>query len=82
MENNRYIWQNWVHVLHAWGIHELTAALLEATGPINFIGAQAVYLSQPVLNIFLSEEKIDAFADLLGNPVDTKTFVESLRKRT
>jgi len=75
MINNRQIWKNWIATLHSWGIHEIVA-----TGPLNLIGAQLIYLGQPFINIFFPEENINAFAELLDNPVETKLFVESLRQ--
>jgi len=82
MKSNQLIWRNWVSVLHSWGFHEIAATLLEATGPLNFIGAQVIYLTQPFLNVFLPGELVEAFAELLGNPVETENFVESLRHRS
>jgi hypothetical protein len=81
MRNNQYTWQNWIAVLQTWGFHEFAATLIEATDPINFIGAQAVYLGQPVLNVFFSEEQVNALAELLDNPMATKSFVKSLRQQ-
>jgi len=82
MKNNQHIWRNWIAVLDRWGFQEIAATLLEATGPLNFVGAQVVYLGQPVLNLFFPDEQISAFADLLNNPAEIKTFIDSLRKRS
>ena len=81
MTENRHIWQNWVDVLHKWGMQEVAATLLEATGPLNFVGAQAVYLSQPLLKTILPEDQINAFADLLDNPEETKAFTKFIREQ-
>ena len=79
MENNQEIWRNWIAVLHAWGIHEIAATIMDATSPLYFIGAQAIYIGQPFLNIFLSNSQVDAFAELLDNPIEAKNFSNSLR---
>jgi hypothetical protein len=57
-----------------------SATLLEATGPLNFIGAQVVYLGQPIITHVLPEDHINAFADLLENPEETKAFTHYLRQ--
>lgn len=81
MVDNQHIWQKWIDTLHKWGIDEAVATLLEATGPLNAISAQTVYLGQPFLNVFLPENYVDAFADLLDNPMRTRAFIEMLRKQ-
>jgi hypothetical protein len=77
---NPHIWQNWADALHRWGMHNVVAVLLEGTGPLNFIGAQAIYLGQPILNTILPEDHVNAFADLLNNPDDVKAFTQILRR--
>lgn len=77
---NQHIWKNWADALHRWGMQEVVATLLEAIGPLNFIGAQVIYLGQPILNTLLPEEQIDAFAELLDNPEETRAFTDYLRQ--
>jgi hypothetical protein len=62
-------------------MQEVVATLLEATEPLNFIGAQAVYLGQPILNAILPEDHVNAFADLLDSPEETKAFAHFLRQQ-
>ncbi len=81
MVKNRHIWQNWADTLHRWGVQEVVATLLEATEPLNFIGAQVVYISQPVITLLLPEDHVNAFADLLESPEETKAFTQFLRHR-
>ena len=78
---NQHIWQDWADTLHRWGVQEMVATLLEATGPLNIIGAQVVYLGQPFITHVLPEDQINAFADLLENPEETKAFTHFLRQR-
>jgi hypothetical protein len=77
---NRHIWQKWADALHRWGVKDVVATLLEATEPLNFIGAQVVYLSQPIITQILPEDHINAFADLLEDPDRTKAFTRFLRQ--
>lgn len=80
MKNNQVIWKKWIAVLHNGGLHEITAALLEVTGPLNFLGAQVVYLCQPILNIFFQQEEVVALADLLDSPAEARIFIDTLRQ--
>lgn len=77
---NQQIWQNWADILHRWGVEEVMATLLEAVGPLNFIGAQIIYVGQPLLNSILPEDHVIAFADLLDNPEETRAFTRFLRQ--
>jgi hypothetical protein len=77
---NQHIWKDWADTLHRWGVQDVIATLLEATGPLNFIGAQVVYLGQPIITHILPEDHINAFADLLENPEETKAFTHFLRQ--
>lgn len=78
---NQHIWRDWADTLHRWGVQEVVAILLEATGPLNFVGAQFVYFSQPIITHFLPEDHINAFAYLLENPEETRAFTDLLRNR-
>ena len=80
MNNNKRIWNKWVSILHSLGIHKITAFVLEAIRPLNAISVQVVYLSQPFLDIFFPDEYIDALADLLDDPVESKLFIDSLHQ--
>ena len=59
----------------------MVAALLEATGPLNLLGAQAVYLGQPLFNLILPDGHSEALANVLENPEETRAFTEFLRHR-
>jgi len=80
MITDRRIWQNWVEVIHHWGMQEVVATLLEATGPLNFLGAQAIYLGQPLLGLVFPQDHVDAFAALLENSEETRAFTRFLRQ--
>jgi hypothetical protein len=73
-------WEIWTKTLRRWGMQALAASLLEAAGPLTTLGAQMIYLSQPVLNSVLPGGQIDALATLLDNPAETKRFIVFLRE--
>jgi len=80
VNNNRQIWQVWHETLQQWGLDDLTALILDALGPLNLLGAQVVYLSQPFLGKVLPEGHWDALANVLENPTQTKAFCNFLRQ--
>lgn len=80
MKTNKLIWNKWISILHTWGIHEITALIMDAFRPLNFISVQIVYLSQPLLDVFFPDEYIDALAELLDDPVETKGFIDALHQ--
>jgi len=59
---------------------EFAASFLEASGPINLVGAQLVYISQPVLRGIVPGGHLSALANLLEEPTQTEAFVKSLRE--
>jgi hypothetical protein len=80
MESKYHIWRVWAESLHNWGLHEATAALLEAAGPLALPAAQLVYLGQPLLAGLASAGKLQALVDLLEEPVNQAAFVSLLRR--
>jgi hypothetical protein len=80
VESDQQIWQSWVGWLQRQGVQKWTAAMLEASGPFILIGAQLIYLGQPVLNVFFAEQRFVALARLLENPSQTQAFIQSLRE--
>jgi len=76
MQENR---ENWIKTLYKLRLHYLIATFLEALGPINLLGAQLVYLSQPVLSPFISNEQSQDFARILEDPSETAMFIKALR---
>jgi hypothetical protein len=76
MQKNR---ENWIKTLYKLRLHHLIATFLEALGPINLLGAQLVYLSQPVLSPFISNDQSQDFARILEDPSETAMFIKALR---
>lgn len=80
MTETRHIWRVWADALHRWGMGELAASWLEATGPLNVLGAQFVYLGQPLLSQSISPDFLAALAHMLEDTAETKAFVHFLRE--
>ena len=74
MDTDQHIWRVWARFLHRLGVGKWVAVLLEAAGPLTILGAQAVYVSQPLLNHSLSEDHLDALARLLEDSTQTRAF--------
>ena len=71
--------EKWIKTLYKLRLQHLTATFLEALGPMNLLGAQLVYLSQPVLSPFISQDLSQDFAKILEDPSETALFIEALR---
>jgi hypothetical protein len=80
VETDRHIWQDWARNLHRWGVAAWIADLLEAAGPLATLGAQAVYLTQPLLRPALSEQHLQALAGMLEDADQRRLFVQALRE--
>ena len=77
---NIKIWQIWADRLKQWGLQDFAAYALEATKPINLVGAQLVYVSQPLLGGIFPTTHLNALASLLEEPEETQDFISLLRE--
>lgn len=80
MENNQTIWRDWARKLHGWGVQDLAASLLEGAGPLTLLGAQLIYLGQPLLRWAVPDGQLLALAALLEEPDHTRAFAAYLRE--
>jgi hypothetical protein len=80
VENHRHIWQVWAETLQRWGLQNLVATLCEATRPLNLLGAQVVYLSQPLFKQLFPADHLDALVDILEDPEQMQRFTQILRQ--
>ena len=71
--------KKWIESLYKLRLQNLAATFLEALGPMNLLGAQLVYLSQPVLSSFISNDQSQDLAKILEDPSETVLFIEALR---
>jgi hypothetical protein len=54
--------------LRAWGLHALTAAVLEQAEPVAFLGAQLLHVVSPAASLVGSDKTLTALAALLEDP--------------
>ncbi len=80
MDPKRQAWKVWANELRRLGVQEVAAVVLEALGPLTVLGAQLVYLSQPVLGSFTPVDQLDELASLLEDPKEKLAFVQYLRE--
>lgn len=80
MQSDRHIWQGWAQKLHSWGLGDWTATVLESAGPLTWLGAQIVYLGQPLLKQTAPDNQVQALVKLLENPENAETFISMLRE--
>ncbi len=76
---NQENWEKWIKTLYKLRLQNLTATILEALGPMNILGAQLVYLTQPVLSSFITDDQSQEFAKILEDPSETALFIKALR---
>ncbi|MCB2178717.1 hypothetical protein KQH61_04820 [bacterium] len=74
------ILKSWAGRLQQWRVHQVAATLLEASRPLNTVGAQLVYITQPILSSLVPQEKIITLAELLEEPSNTQAFIRYLRE--
>ena len=80
MNADQHIWQVWASYLQRWGVRDWAAHVLEAVGPLAILGAQVVYIGQPLLYQSVPEGHLDALARLLEDSNNTRAFVDFLRE--
>ncbi len=82
MDTNHHIWRVWAYVLHRWGIQNLVASFLEAAGPLSLIGAQMIYIGQPILRGILPAGHLSAMSKMLEDDSQREEFVTYLLEET
>lgn len=80
MDCDQQVWRHWAARLRKWGITNLVASTLEALGPLSVVGAQFVYLGQPLLRGIFTEQSMNTAARLLEDPDQGRAFVQILRE--
>ena len=82
MQKERSFWPEWARFLNQWGLTELAAALLEATGPLSLFLAQAVYAGRPFFGQIVPEERLKALVSLFENQEESRSFAAFIREET
>ena len=80
MFSDHHIWDKWAKNLHRWGVGEFVASFIEAAGPLTLIGAQAIYITQPILDFAIPKDHLDALASMLHEPERARRFAAYLRE--
>lgn len=81
MDARQHIWGIWSQKLYRWGVRDLVASFLEVAGPLTILGAQMVYVGQPLVGRFVSSLHLQALADLLEDPRQARAFASFLREK-
>ncbi len=68
----------WGARLRAHGLEGLALALLEAAEPLSPLGAQALYVAQPALGLFVSSESVGRWARWLEEPANLAWMREQI----
>lgn len=82
MDEDRQIWRDWSKALHKWGVRELAATFLESFGPLTLVGAQLMYMCQPLFQSSTLDRNLQALSHLLEDSAETQAFVTYLREGT
>lgn len=81
MNSERAYWPNWMDSLRRHGLAELAAWILEVAGPLNILGAQALYFSEPFVPLSTGNG-LRALADMLEQEDETRAFASLLKGQT
>jgi hypothetical protein len=82
MDTNHHIWRVWANALYRWGLQNLVASFLEAAGPLTLIGAQVIYVGQPIMNGIVPDGHLNALTSMLEDDGQREEFVACLREET
>jgi hypothetical protein len=74
------MWPAWAGYLHQHRLGGFAAEVSELAGPLAIIGAQLLYLGQPLLRQALPEQHLQALALLLEDQNELKQFACYLRE--
>jgi hypothetical protein len=76
--------QGWVEVwarrIEALGLASLVLPLIDTAQAFGFLGSQALVLTQPLANGFVSDEALDRAVTLLDDPVLLEQLRSSLSR--
>ena len=75
-----YIWHTWAENLRRWRLESFAAWFLDSASPAHLVGAQLVYISQPLLDAFVPTGQFTALTTLLEKPEQAQAFVAFLRE--
>jgi hypothetical protein len=79
MQPQHTIWGQWADSLKKWGMEGFAAWALDAGAPLGLLGAQLIYIGQPLLSPFLPFEHTRALAGLLEDRTEARAFINYLK---
>jgi hypothetical protein len=74
-------WENWAQQLRRWGLSSFVAAFLESGSAFATLAAQSLYVAQPLLEPWMPEKSLSAFAGMLADPQQSAAFAQFLREQ-
>lgn len=74
------IWKTWAEHLRHWRLGGFVAWFLDSASPVHLVGAQLVYIGQPVLEAFVPQGQFKALASILEQPAQAQAFATYLRE--
>jgi hypothetical protein len=77
---NKYIWQKWAENLRRWHLSDFAAWFFDSASPAHLLGAQVVYIGQPLLEVFIPQVQFNALTEILEKPSQAQAFVTCLRE--
>lgn len=80
MQADRDLWPEWAGFLQRWGLRDIAVVLLDAAGPLSFLGAQLIYFGQPFFNRSAPQRNLAALAALFEDQSEMKSFAAFLRE--
>jgi hypothetical protein len=72
-------WSKWANFLRIHQLDGLVAWAMEAAGPMTLIGAQVLYLGDPLIRPVIPGRQLDELVNLLEETSETQAFVAYLR---
>ena len=76
MQKPKVLWVKWADTLTRFKVKSFAVWLLEAGEPLLLIGAQMLYIGQPIFG----NERVNSLAHFLENQEETRAFAAYLRK--
>lgn len=80
MDINHHIWRVWIQHLHRWGLQDWVASVLETAGSLTIVGAQLIYIFQPVMAPVVPKTHLDTLAEMLEDKSQVTDFITCLRE--
>lgn len=74
MKSPREYWPHWAETLRRYRLHELTATLIEAGGPLALVGAQVLYFGRGLI----VSDQLTALALTLEEDNEARAFASFL----